>query len=528
LIEYLAFIILKIFKEATLKNEIKIIIEATLIINVFDILELRDGKIILQKIKNKTTYRNPKFVENEKWGYSNFGIQKHLRTHEIDEDNNLRISRGAIDGMLGIFKLFNIKTNVVDRTLVLPTIAYNQSKTVRRDDQQVFIREMLKWTGGIGIGSTAFGKTLVGLELGADIGQPMMIIVHTTFLQEQWINEAVNPLLFNFDYKKIGGVGGIFKKPKLGVINVCLYHSLMNKKHRDIFVEKVGFVFFDESQKTPIEGIQQVVNQFRARYRFTATAEVKRKDGKECLTFDAFGPIRVKIEEKASDSKILSTIQLVKSDYFDKTYDEDNQHAAYLTRMARNNQRNILICKRAIRKIREGKLVLILVERKEHAGILFKMLSKFRGDMLVGAIGSKLTDETQMADSVKEILLNYDHDGAYDRILKLSYAKKLDYIIGTQKAEVGLNLRSLEHLIITTASGNNLERFNQQKGRVERTFDDKLIELYGRKKAIPTIDVIVDKDSISRKAMNNIKEKYTNSVVWIKNTDAIIIRRKHE
>ena len=49
------------------------IVEATLIIKINDIREANDqGAVAYETLKRLLTYKNPKFIENEKWGYSNF------------------------------------------------------------------------------------------------------------------------------------------------------------------------------------------------------------------------------------------------------------------------------------------------------------------------------------------------------------------------------------------------------------------------------------------------------------------------
>ena len=104
-------------------------------------------------------------------------------------------------------------------------------------------------------------------------------------------------------------------------------------------------------------------------------------------------------------------------------------------------------------------------------------------------------------------LLDYNDDEAFFEIKKLGVEKKLDIVIATQKGDVGLNNKTFDHLIITTPTGGNIEKFNQQKGRVERDYDEILVKKFGKKKT-PTVDYLWDlkHDSLrskGRKIMNN-------------------------
>ena len=86
-------------------------------------------------------------------------------------------------------------------------------------------------------------------------------------------------------------MGGVFKKRKLGKLNVCIQKSLWNKDHREFFLDKVGFVGGDEVQKFAARTFQESINDFPALYRVGGSANERRKDGMEGLTYDTFGKV---------------------------------------------------------------------------------------------------------------------------------------------------------------------------------------------------------------------------------------------
>ena len=522
------------------------IVESMIQIKIKDIRNaVQDGSVAYETVKRLFTYKNPKFVENAKWGYSNYNVEKYLKTYIIKE-GKICFSRGSYHKLINHFKKFKIELSFVDRTLVCETINFDQSNTVLRPDQQEFLNDVLNFEkypyGASAIAFTSFGKTITLLELARIIAQPTLILVHTEFLQKQWIKEATNPKLFNLDKSRIGGVGGVFsgKKRKFADLNVCLYHSLINPDHLAFFKDRIGCVIFDEGQKSPIEGVQKVINQMRARYRYTASADLKRKDGKEFITFDTFGDIAHIATEKACDSKILSRIKLIKTNYTD--YDSQGDNNLMLTKMYLDKERNLLICKRAVKAVRQKRLVLIFTERKFHAAILYRMLSKsYKVEMLLGDVNEtnfqtleckkeikayseyfdknlaykykKYKDKKilkaakkkflnskikyQYLTSKKTMKMALEYNTPFDTLLALASKKEIDIIIGTQKAEVGLSIRTLDHGIITSPIGNNDERFKQVKGRFERTYKQEEIDYFGHEKDIPTIDVLVDKNYTS-------------------------------
>lgn len=519
---------------------LNIIVSNCLIIDIDEMKSLRHGESILKGVEKLLTYKNPSFQEALKWGYSTWGIPSHLYSYEYAEDNrSMFISRGARDRVESYIKKFEIEIHYIDQTLVSPLVAFDHSKVILRPDQQEAVRTMMRYEQGILIAYTSFGKTLAFLELMRLLRQRSLVVVHTTFLQEQWIKEATDPRTFNMPMDRIGGVGGVFKKRKLGDFNVCLYHSLSKDDHLNFFRPHVGLIGSDEAQKSPIADIQKVVNMFPARHRYAVSARIERKDGKEFLTLDTFGSIRHVAVEKEGSSKIISTVTIIPTGYEDLVpeldHEEDREardqdsYVGMLSRMAADKERNIMICKIAISKIRQGKLVIIFVERKEQAGYLMKMLSKFKGDMLIGSTDPKSVNSLPCPQSVKDVLNNFDHEGAFDRITRLAEHKELQFIIGTSKAEVGLSIRTLDVGIVTTPVGKNLERFNQIKGRLERTYSEEQEKFFGHKKERPELIVIKDKTKSSREAASCVREAYGELVKEIKRkteNSNVQIRRK--
>lgn len=363
-------------------------------------------------------------------------------------------------------------------------------------------------------------NTLMGLEFARMLKQRVLILTHTTFLQQQWIDEMTNPKLFNIDRKRIGGAGGKFsgKKFKLGDINVSLYHSAKKDKILSEYLKAgIGLILVDECQKATITDIQKVVNTLPSRYKFGLTASISRKDGKEFMVKACIGPVRYEAVETNSNSKILANIQYLNTPYENEDYEESNNYTNLINDMALDRERNIKICQLGIQRVKQhGDLVIIFVERVIQAGILAKYLSKFRVELLLGPTNvKKIRENTDMLERVPkgtlDILDNYDYKTAYEKVKELGSKKQLDFIIGTQKMEVGLSIRPVTFGIVTTPVGNNLERFNQILGRLERTHSEKQEKEFG-KKATPIMTVLVDKTRVSQNAKYSIESKYADRI----------------
>ena len=233
------------------------------------------------------------------------------------------------------------------------------------------------------------------------------------------------------------------------------------------------------------------------------------------------GPVRYEAIETNSDSKILANIEFRKTKYENEDYEETNNYTSLINDMALDRDRNIQICQEAIERVKvHGDLVIIFVERVIQAGILAKYLSKFRVELLLGPTNLKKIKEDEdmlcrVPKGTLDILEKYDYKTAYDRVKELGSKRQLDFIIGTQKMEVGLSIRPVTFGFVTTPVGNNLERFNQILGRLERTHSEKQEKEFGVKQT-PTMRVMVDKTRVSQNARYSIESKYADRILSVR------------
>jgi superfamily II DNA or RNA helicase len=479
---------------------------------------------ILEHLKEMFSYENPKYIENERYGYSNHNVDEYINTYFIKGDY-IHFSRGSLNKILNVLYSSGIKVNLVDKRLVLPEVDYPWSKIILRPEDQVpFVEDLYKGEQGLGRGYTSFGKTVSGLELIRKTKQPALIIVHTQELQKQWYNEAINPKTFNMPKHLIGGCGGMFQsKPSVGQLNICLYHSLSNPIHMKNYVSHIGTLLTDEVQRGAIDDVRKCIKYFPAKWRIGVSANERRKDGKEFIIYDMFGEVLHTAVEKDSASKIKAMINCVETDYEDEDYKWDRNHSQLLTRMALDQGRNTFILRRVITRVNAGLQCLIFVERKLQAFILAAALMK-KGIRVAMLLGKMEEDQIDCLSGLsRQMALDYEDKKAFEYLVKFGNDKEqVQVIIGTQKIEVGVSIRTLNYAIATTPVAGSPEavadRFNQMVGRIERTHSDELVEKYGVK-PVPVFEALVDTNvSGMQKHITNIKRHYGKRVT--------IIRRK--
>jgi len=370
------------------------------------------------------------------------------------------------------------------------------------------------------------GKTIILLEAIAKAKQHACVVVWNTTHQKQWIKAALDPKLLNFRKSDLGGIGGVFAKPKFGKLNICMQQSLFNLAKRNalgFFSDRCGFIGCDEVQRFAASTFQNVINEFPAKYRIGVSANEKRKDRCQFLIYDSFGKIIHKIEDKNIESRIKAKIYLIPTKFYDEDYDDNpNQRVSMITNMCEDTERNKLILYMVRRSVAKGKICLILTERKEHAIRLKFHLSKLRTGFLIGSTSKESICNMGFSDRVKNYMLDLDLESEEKRVFNLARKRKLDVIVGTQKVDVGLDIRTLDHLFLTMPSGNNIERFNQQKGRIERSHGD--LEKYFGEKAIPKVYYFWDvKMERLKEAGNNIIKAFpSTNILKLKNRKGIV------
>lgn len=497
-------------------------------------LKLKDSECF-KELKETFTHVNPTFYKNQRMGIP-CDPEKEPRQFKSYSIQNGRITfnRGCYKKIKKILKAAGHIVKINNERLETEDQIFN-SKIVLRAEQKPAVTKALKKKQGIIRGPCASGKSVIGLEIIAQSKQVGTVIVWNTSHQEQWIEEALRSDLLNISLSDIGGVGGIFSDRKkwnklfpndkfpgkrVGKLNICMQQSLWREDNREMFTEVTGCLVADEIQRFAARTFKVVLNSFQAVYRIGLSANEKRKDGKECLIYDAVGEIIHIIPDTNVGSRKKSKIYLVPTKYENDEYEFTKRTPELLNDMARDKSRNKIIIRRAKKKASKKKLVLILVERKYQALYLREKLlaKKLKVKLLVGKTTKKeIREADDWNKSWKTYMSDkYDADLAFQIVKKLGTKKKIDVIIATQKGDVGISIKTIDHLIITTPTGGNLERFNQQKGRVERNYDRPLIKKYGPKKT-PTVDYMWDiRNESIRKKGENILRNFSNVNVLTK------------
>ena len=125
-----------------------------------------------------------------------------------------------------------------------------------------------------------WGKTFWALYLASKLKQKTLILVHTTNLQLQWVEEIQKQLGFTPGV----ALDGKFKEHPL--ITVSLIQTA--GKHIKDIEKSYGLVVMDEVHHLPADTFMLVMNGLYAKYKIGMTGTLRRTDKKEKVIFDYF------------------------------------------------------------------------------------------------------------------------------------------------------------------------------------------------------------------------------------------------
>jgi superfamily II DNA or RNA helicase len=246
-----------------------------------------------RRIKKILTFRNPKKDAAKQFGHASWNIPATLELFE-ETDNGLIVPRGV----------GHCADEVDDERHSHPVKIKTSIET--RGYQERAIRLALNKGDGLIVAPTGAGKTTMGIELAARLGQRCLILVKSLDLAKQW-QGAVK----QFTGLECGLIGG--GKIKEGKeFTVGLVQTLV--KHPESL--DYGLVICDECHNIPAIQAYSVINHQAAKYRFGLSATPQRRDNLEMMIHAALGPVVAEVEEREVEGSILPvTVSILRYDF---------------------------------------------------------------------------------------------------------------------------------------------------------------------------------------------------------------------
>lgn len=386
------------------------------------------------------THPNPKYFENQRLGFSVFGIPRDICLAELYDDR-LTLPRGTVADILKSYP----NAEIIDKTIVNPA-SFSQSKIILNDFQQAALDSLLQKNQGILVSPPGSGKTIVGIELIIRRGNRTIILCHTKDLCQQWEDR-----FRQFTNLQVGAIQG--DRYEIKDITIATVQSLC-RPLEDTLTGQFGMVILDECHHAPASTFKQIVDQFPARYRYGVTATPERQDGLQFIMTAVLGPILHRVENAVliGNGNILQPkIKVVHTNCYISAVES---YGELLVKITKDECRNKLIVDLIGREARDGHFCIVLSERISHAQELHRLFSQQNPSIKAYCITGRNLKET------RQQAIEAMNTGAS----KVLFSTKL--------ADEGLDIRRLDRLFLTCPV-RAVGKVRQQIGRIQRTFPGK-------------------------------------------------------
>ena len=332
----------------------------------------------------------------------------------------------------------------------------------------IFMPHLLQHEGGILNLRCGIGKTVLALYIICQLKQKALIIVHKSFLMDQWI-DRIKQFIPNARI-------GIIRQDTV-IIDECdivlgMIQSISIRYYPKQTFMNFGITIIDECHHAAAEMFSKALQKISSQYMIGLSATLERKDGLRCVFEWFLGIPVVSICNYDKQNVNVNIYNYYEEDenFKQVKYTKTNktvQYSSIIDNIINSDKRNLLIINNVRKCIQQSRIILIITERRSHLEYLYN-----------------------------NILLIHNKVGKYMGGMKKEDLKKSednDIIIGTYNMiSEGFDLPKLNTLIFATPKAD----IEQSVGRILRSSS--------KSKHDP---LIIDINDISQKQLSNRSQK---------------------
>ena len=383
-----------------------------------------------------------------------FGIDKYGPVSKIN------ISKGDNVNINFNGKLFDYQITIIDK----------------------YITHISESGGGLLDVEPGKGKTVMALNIISKIRKKTLVVVHKTFLMNQW-KERISQFLPD---AKVGFIQGKTIDVENKDIVIGMLQTLSNKELPEELINTFGLTVYDECHHLSAEVFSQTMIRINTNYILGLSGTMTRKDGLTKVFKWFIGPV-VHKEKSESQEEVV-----IKSLYFEDPYNDDYNHietdfkgnpqySKMITKICANENRTSMILNAIQYELKDNydQQIMILAHNKSLIERLFEKIKAFE-DSVGLYIGGMKEEQLKESESKKIIIATY------------------------AMASEGLDIKTLTTLCMATPKTDVC----QSVGRILRSQHKR-----------PLVIDIVDKHDIFQRQYNKRKSYYNKKKYKIQKYD---------
>jgi len=258
---------------------------------------------------------------------------------------------------------------------------------------------------------TGGGKTVCALYIAAQLRLPTLVLVHNTFLRDQWL-ERIGAFLPS---ARVGTVQGDTLDIQNKDIIVAMLQSISLKEYPHQTFKSIGLVIVDECHHIASEAFSQSIPKITSKYMLGLSATPERKDKLMHVINWFLGPLLYKSDtaDKVDD--------LVKVEYFEYQPEDPafNQvilnpagvmfTSLMINKVVEYEHRNIFLVD-ILKDVYEeaGRQILVLSDRVDHTKHLLELLpSPLKENACVLGRGIKAAERSVLCSTKRILIATY-------------------------------------------------------------------------------------------------------------------------
>jgi superfamily II DNA or RNA helicase len=424
---------------------------------------------VIHELKEQFEHRNPQFFKLRTLGLPFWKEPKVIYTwgEESKWDQTwLTFPRGGLARVRQVLDDFGLDREIKDQRtngnaeLVDPMPDHNVELypyQVEMRDAGITAQTCILKAG------TGSGKTTVAFAIAGKLKVPTLVMVPSRALFDQWLTRAQKEM--GFKKSEIGVIRG--NTMRLAVLTIAMQKTLANRVKDSDLCKFFGCFIVDEVQLAAASTFLQAIDPIHARHRIGISADHRRKDQKEFLVTDEFGPVAHEVTRQQLieskhivDTEIRVLTTSFEAPWYGTPTEEDDGEVPneekeldfdrLLKEMSDDEARNECVLQAIRMGLDQGEQVLVMSHRREHCRILDQHLARrgIRTGFLIGGDDYRTEFVTTRERFEKG---------------------KLQVAVGTfQAIGHGIDLPKAAVVVCATPIAGNKFFFNQVRGRVCR------------------------------------------------------------
>lgn len=253
------------------------------------------------------------------------------------------------------------------------------------------------------------GKTVIALNLISQLKVKTLVVVHKSFLLNQWV-ERIEQFLPG---ARIGKIQGQIIDIDDKDIVIGMLQSLSMKEYPSDMFSSFGLTIVDECHHISSEVFSRSLQKIVTTHVLGLSATMQRKDGLTPVFKMFLGPIAYKEERESNDPVLIKAIEYTsKDEEFNETQYDYRGNPAYsqmITKLCSYNRRTEFILDVIQKELKDvpDQQIMILAQNKNILVYLFKAIQHRNIGTVGYYVGGMKEEDLKISESCKIIVATY-------------------------------------------------------------------------------------------------------------------------